>query len=65
MPRFRYVGTTELRLDQGTVAPGDIVEASGPPSKNFVPVEEAVAEPTRRRGREIAQPIEREEESNG
>ena len=66
MPRFRYVGTTELHLDQGAVAPGDIIEASGPPGKNFesvddAPASEPVAEPPRRKAREAAPALEREE----
>ena len=65
MPRFRYVGTTPLLLDQGAVAPGDIIEASGPPGKNFepadTPVSEPVAEPPRRKAREATPSLEREE----
>ncbi len=65
MPKFRYIGTTDLPLDQGVVRPGDIVESSGSPGKNFVPVEdvaESVVEPPRRRyAREAAPSLEREE----
>jgi len=63
MPKFRYTGTTDLPLDQGVVRPGDIVESSGAPGKNFVPVEDApasesVAEPPRRKVREAAPSLE-------
>jgi len=65
MPKFRYIGTGDLPLDQGVVRPGDIVEASGAPGKNFVPVEdvpESVVEPPRRRyAREAAPALDREE----
>ena len=69
MPRFRYVGTATLRLDRGDVQPGEIIDASGPPSKNFEPVSdpapEPVAEPVRRRNREVAPSLEREEGISG
>ena len=69
MPRFRYVGTTILPLDQGAVSPGDIIDASGPPGKNFMPVDDPVPEPAveppRRRTREAAPSLEREEGISG
>lgn len=65
MPKFRYVGTADLPLDQGVIKPGDIIEASGPPGKNFepadTPVSEPVAEPPRRKAREATPSLEREE----
>ena len=61
MPKFRYVGTADLPLDQGVIKPGDIIDASGLPGKNFEPVEEPVVEPPRRKAREAVPSLEREE----
>ena len=66
MPKFRYVGTADLPLDQGVIKPGDIIDASGLPGKNFesvddAPASEPVVEPPRRKAREAVPSLEREE----
>lgn len=43
MPKYRYEGDGECRYGTMPVRKGDIIEASGPPGKRFVLVEEVPA----------------------
>ena len=38
--KYTYVGQSTARLGTARVEPGDVVEASAWPGKNFIPVEE-------------------------
>ncbi len=53
MPKYRYTGTGPCRYGNRPVNPGDVVDASAKPGKNFVLVEEPKVEaPARRRASE-------------
>lgn len=49
MPKYRYTGQGPCRYGSQPVNPGDIVDASAKPGKNFVEVEAPKQEPARRR----------------